>query len=225
MSLIERATAVGGGEGPGTGDGGSLGAASVRGDPAAIRRMWQAHRRWVAAILLAHKPREAELDDLLQDVAAIVVAKVGALRDEGALKPWLRTVAISVARTAARRRRPESWWRRAIGERREVVEDHGAERRGAAEEGRRLMDLAAELPEGYREPLLLKCVRGLSYRQIGELLGLPETTVETRIARGRRMLRERAEARETGGAVGVAAARADDDGGVGAAARAVARRR
>jgi len=58
------------------------------------------------------------------------------------------------------------------------------------------MELARELPDGYREPLLLKCVRGLSYRQIGELLGLPETTVETRIARGRKMLRERAEADE-----------------------------
>jgi RNA polymerase sigma-70 factor (ECF subfamily) len=61
--------------------------------------------------------------------------------------------------------------------------------------------LAARLPDGYREPLLLKCVRGLSYRQIGELMGLPETTVETRIARGRRMLRELAAA--DGGVAGV----------------------
>lgn len=60
------------------------------------------------------------------------------------------------------------------------------------EEGRRLLELAMELPEGYREPLLLKTLRDLSYRQIGELVGLPETTVETRIARARKMLREMA---------------------------------
>ena len=30
----------------------------------------------------------------------------------------------------------------------------------------------------------------MSYKQIAEVLSLPETTVETRIARGRRMLRE-----------------------------------
>jgi RNA polymerase sigma-70 factor (ECF subfamily) len=52
------------------------------------------------------------------------------------------------------------------------------------------MALAGELPDGYREPLLLKAIQGLSYREIGRILGLPETTIETRIARGRRMLRE-----------------------------------
>jgi hypothetical protein len=38
--------------------------------PDEIRRIWREHRRWVAAILLAHKPREVEVDDLLQVVAA-----------------------------------------------------------------------------------------------------------------------------------------------------------
>ena len=58
------------------------------------------------------------------------------------------------------------------------------------EEARRLLALAIELPEGYREPLLLRCVRGMSYKAIARLLSLPETTIETRISRGRRMLRE-----------------------------------
>jgi DNA-directed RNA polymerase specialized sigma24 family protein len=56
--------------------------------------------------------------------------------------------------------------------------------------------VAKELPDGYREPLLLKCVHGMSYREIGEVMGLPESTIETRIARGRRMLREAAEQAE-----------------------------
>lgn len=192
--------------GGGTGAEG-LAAAAIAGDADAVRALWQRHRRWVAAILLAHKPREADLDDLLQDVAAIVVAKVGDLRDEGALRPWLRTVAISVARTAARKRNRGSggWFRRAVSLGARGTTPDGADAAAAGEddapavsaavreEGKRLMELARELPEGYREPLLLKCIRGLSYRQIGELLGLPETTVETRIARGRRMLRELAE--------------------------------
>jgi RNA polymerase sigma factor (sigma-70 family) len=185
----------------------SLAAAAIAGDADALRALWQRHRRWVAAILLAHKPRDADLDDLLQDVAAIVVAKVGDLRDEGALRPWLRTVAISVARTAARKRNrgAAGWLRRAISlgapealpsaatPGPDADDDTPAVSAAVREEGRRLMELAAQIPEGYREPLLLKCVRGLSYRQIGEMLGLPETTIETRIARGRRMLRELAE--------------------------------
>lgn len=165
--------------------------------------MWQENRRWVAAVILAHKPREAELEDLLQDVAMSFVRTISRLRDEAMLKPWLRTVAINAARAAGRettRRRRHMGWKVSDGSGTEETEpgvgpgegggrgpDDSVQRR---EEAGRLSALAARLPDGYREPLLLKCVRGLSYRQIGELMGLPETTVETRIARGRRMLRE-----------------------------------
>jgi len=171
---------------------------ALAGDPEAIKNVWRRHRRWVAAILLAHKPRWADLDDLLQDVALSVVRKVGELRDPRAVRPWLRTVAINAAHAAAR-----SGQRRV----RDVALGDDENLRGAKpygppspeqEEGRRLMDLARRLPDGYREPLLLKAVHGLSYREIGRILGLPETTIETRIARGRRQLRELAMAENTG---------------------------
>lgn len=167
--------------------------AAIRGDEAALRRLWQEHRRWVAAVLLAHMPRDAELDDLLQEVAVAVVGKVSGLRDAAAFKPWLRAVAISIAKTRARRQQVrKGGWLRLVGFQGEKEHGHGADATPALEEGRRLMDLCAELPDGYREPLLLKCVQGLSYKQIGEVMNLPDTTVETRIARARRMLRERA---------------------------------
>jgi RNA polymerase sigma-70 factor (ECF subfamily) len=52
------------------------------------------------------------------------------------------------------------------------------------------MEQALTLPPEYREPLLLRCVRALSYQQISEILELPVTTIETRLARARKMLRE-----------------------------------
>ena len=55
---------------------------------------------------------------------------------------------------------------------------------------RKLGLLIGQLPDNYRECVLLRCARGMSHRQISDITGLPETTVETRIARGRRMLRE-----------------------------------
>jgi DNA-directed RNA polymerase specialized sigma24 family protein len=48
----------------------------------------------------------------------------------------------------------------------------------------------------------LKAVHNLSYREIGLVLGLPETTIETRIARARRMLREAAQAAPKAGEEG-----------------------
>ena len=80
-------------------------AAAIRGDAEAVRAVWQENRRWVAAVLLAHKPRQTELEDLLQDVAMTFVRTISRLRDEAMLRPWLRTVAINAARAAGRNTR------------------------------------------------------------------------------------------------------------------------
>jgi RNA polymerase sigma-70 factor (ECF subfamily) len=166
--------------------------AAIGGDADALRRLWDQNRRWVAAVILAHKPRWADLDDLLQEVALSLVRKVGEVRDPGAVKPWLRTVAMNAAHAAARsgKRRAKDLSLDGETEQPFVGRPSGGEQSGDREEGRRLMELAEQLPDGYREPLLLKAVQGLSYREIGEILDLPETTIETRIARGRRQLRE-----------------------------------
>ena len=167
-------------------------------DQAWLESQWRQYRRWAAAILLAYKPRWADLDDLLQDVAMAVVRKGHEVRDEAAFKPWLRTVAINCALMAARK--GQKWAAN-------TSLDAGDDETGviariasgsatpAAEyeqrkEGERLVDLCAQIPDGYREPLMMKAVRGMSYREIGEVMDLPETTVETRIARARKMLRE-----------------------------------
>lgn len=165
--------------------------------PDEIKRIWRENRRWVAAILLAHKPRETDVEDLLQVVAMAMVRKIGELRDPSAVRPWLRTVAINAARASGREVKRSRRQLRLVRDRGEAPgPDGSADAAGTVElgeESRRLMELARTLPEGYREPLLLRCVRGMSYRQIGAVLDLPETTIETRIARGRRMLRELAE--------------------------------
>lgn len=46
------------------------------------------------------------------------------------------------------------------------------------------------LPEQYRVPLVLKYLEGMSYQQIAETLALPVTTIETRLFRGRNMLKK-----------------------------------
>jgi len=187
---------------------------AMRGHGESIEHLWQAHRRWVAAIVLAHMPRDAELEDLLQDIAATFVRSVGELRSPGAMRPWLRTVAINAARAAGRKKTRR---RRALESQAatdpgtfagEYASDATPAAPEAADEARWLLDLVADLPESYREPLVLRCVRGMNYKAISELTGLPETTIETRIARGRRMLRERV-AVERGRRQGVSPASSD----------------
>ena len=46
------------------------------------------------------------------------------------------------------------------------------------------------LPAIYREPFVLRHLEDWSYAEIGEVLGLSVDTVETRLVRARRLLRE-----------------------------------
>ncbi|MDI1288502.1 MAG: sigma-70 family RNA polymerase sigma factor [bacterium] len=179
---------------------------AVAGDADGLNDVWRNNRRWVAAILLAHKPRWADLDDLLQEVALSLVKKVHEVRDPGAIRPWLRTVALNVAHATARAGKVRTWVTGAQVGDADGEPDHGptaAVAAGAAplvdrEARATIVQLASQLPDGYREPLLLKAIDNLSYREIGRIMGLPETTVETRIARARKQLRELAQAHALG---------------------------
>jgi RNA polymerase sigma-70 factor (ECF subfamily) len=171
------------------------------GDRRAREDLWRAHRRWVAAIILAHRPRAVEVDDLMQEVAVKFLSKLQTLRDPGAFRPWLRQIVVNLCRGAARGRRPDL---RLADESRTDSGPSGGGRvtvpaspaspaeqiTARREAARRLLEQALTLPPEYREPLLLRCVQSLTYQQIGQILDLPVTTVETRLARARRMLRE-----------------------------------
>jgi len=171
------------------------------GDRAAQQELWRTHRRWVAAIILAHRPSAVEVDDLMQEVAVKLVSKMDSLRDASSFRPWLRQIVLNVCRGSARSLRPTL--RFASGEAGEdggpdpgriavpaSTDDGATELVGRRDAALRLMEQVKSLPPEYREPLLLRCVRSLTYQQISEILNLPVTTIETRLARARRMLRE-----------------------------------
>ena len=95
---------------------------AAAGDRTAIGEVWRANRRWIAAVLLAHAPRGADVDDLLQEVAATLVSKCHHIRDAASLRGWLRVVAINAARMAARGQAIErKSLRLAAAERRDAV--------------------------------------------------------------------------------------------------------
>jgi RNA polymerase sigma-70 factor (ECF subfamily) len=61
------------------------------------------------------------------------------------------------------------------------------------EEVQRLRQALAQVPQDFREVLVLKEIDGMSYEQIGELLEIPTGTVRSRLFRARQDLLERLE--------------------------------
>lgn len=177
-----------------------LSASAIAGDREAISALWILHRRWVAAVILAYKPREDDLEDLLQEVAMSLVSKISTVRDPRHVRAWLRTVAINAARASARTRQSRPQLRLVGTPEQEKFEPAIDESIVRDEESRRILSLVANLPDDYREPLMLRALHSMRSKQIAAVLELPEATIDTRISRARRMLRELA--REEGKSYG-----------------------
>ena len=65
----------------------------------------------------------------------------------------------------------------------------------ASEDRDRLMEAIRALPDLYREVLMLRYVRELSVKEIGQLLNRKEWAIRKQLARGKAMLQERYERR------------------------------
>jgi len=62
-----------------------------------------------------------------------------------------------------------------------------------------LQELIDGLAEELRQPLLLSAMEEMSSREIGEMMGLPEGTVRTRLMRARSELKKQFEALQAAG--------------------------
>ena len=168
---------------------------AMSGDGAALSELWRRNRSWLCTVILGHRPPDTEVEDLLQEVALRMVADIGGLRRPEAFRGWCRQIAVNISRSARRRSKVQRRHLQSLGA--ELVEqaEHACLQQGRDEAARQdlqqVMDLLEGLHPDYREPLLLKSLHGWSQRKIAETLGVPETTVETRLVRARRMLRQK----------------------------------
>lgn len=164
--------------------------AAIYGDTQAQTALWQKNRKWLAAVIYSYKPRDMELEDIMQEVAIKFVSKLNTLREASAFKSWLRKIAVNTARETARSRKPITQFADNPDYITNNSDNNHSDFNAVHDEAHSLLEHAKTLPAEFREPLLLRCIRGLGCKQIAEILNLPVTTIETRLTRGRRMLRD-----------------------------------
>ncbi len=146
-----------------------------------------------------------EAHDLSQEVFLQLYKKLGSFRREASLRTWIYRVVLNRAKN-----RQRSWRRREREMTAVNVED--AEREGTMELsavvgigiaplpdrllerkelGEILQEAIATLPFEQRTIVLLKDIEGLSYEEISRTLNVALGTVKSRLARARKVLRER----------------------------------
>ena len=157
----------------------ALVASAQNGDRGAFGRLYQLYGRMVHGVLLARAPAH-EVDDLVQEVFLKALGQLGSLRDSRAFGAWIAMIARHTAIDRARGRH-------------DVVElsDEMAAPESHDDEARRVLRLIRDLPEAYRETLMLRLVEGMSGPEIAERTGMTAGSVRVNLHRGIGMLRER----------------------------------
>ncbi|HEX6464458.1 MAG TPA: sigma-70 family RNA polymerase sigma factor [Vicinamibacterales bacterium] len=157
--------------------------AAQAGDRDAFAELYARFGRFVHAILLARVPRDAA-SDLAQEVFLQAWTSIGVLREPAAFGGWIGSLARHRAIDFVRRRPIEA-----------DLPDGPAP--GAAPDTQyaasEALEAVRDLPDAYREPLLLRLVEGCSGREIAALCGLTEDSVRVNLHRGFKLLREKLE--------------------------------
>lgn len=163
-----------------------------QGDRAALDSLIRRHDRWVRGVVYSTLGGPSQLDDVVQHVWTTVCQQIGTLADPARWRSWLFRLARNAAIDAGQK---QSRLNRAYAPLADDASVAGDDERPiteaiASEEHQQILQAIRGLPAIYREPFVLRHMEDWSYAQIGEALDLPVDTVETRLVRARRMLRE-----------------------------------
>ena len=153
--------------------------AVLAGDRDGFGRLYDLYASMVHGILLARVPR-SEVDDLVQDIFLHAFRKLHTLRDFGAFGPWLAMITRNRAMDFHRRSKPTV----------EVTEDLRSTDTSTSK-AQEILDLICDLPEAYRETLVLRLVEGMTGPEIAERTGLTPASVRVNLHRGMKQLREK----------------------------------
>ena len=152
------------------------------GDRSAFAELYRLLAPRVRAFLLAHV-RPAEAGDLLQEVFARALERIGELQQPESVLPWLFTLARNRAHDQARRAR--------ASERLEAEHEAQQADPQSSAEASEILQCVRQLPSAYRETLVLRLVEGLSGEEIAEAVGMTHGSVRVNLCRGMKLLRER----------------------------------
>jgi RNA polymerase sigma-70 factor (ECF subfamily) len=149
------------------------------GDRSAFGRLFERFAPMVHGLLLA-RVRPQDADDLTQEVFLSAIQQLHTLREARAFGGWIAAMARNAA-VDLYRRSPATT---------ELPTTLGAPDRPAAEAAEVLRAIR-QLPEAYRETLILRLVEGMSGPEIAAKTGLAAGSVRVNLHRGMKLLREK----------------------------------
>ena len=169
-----------------------------QGDPYALDELMRRHGGWVRSVVYGVLGDPDRVDDVCQQTWTAVWEQIRHLREPTRWKSWVyrlsRNAAIDAGREKTRAKRAvQQLAEAALAERVPFGPPNPArpdQELSDKERADAIRSAIRGLPAIYREPFALRHLEGWSYAQIARTMELPVDTVETRLVRARRLLRE-----------------------------------
>jgi len=148
---------------------------------AVFQQLYQQHSGQLCAYLIRSlRGDKAEAEGIVQEAFLKAWEKRTDLRDAKAFRSWIYSIALNVLRQRKRKLRPLAVEDIETTCERPSPEQHASDR----QELDRVMTALDALPDDQREAVLLVRMENMKFREAATVLGVPESTVKTRVRRG-----------------------------------------
>lgn len=188
--------------------------ACQEGDPAAFNLLVWRWEKPLYNFVYKYVGDATLAEDLVQDTFLKVLKSIRRYTYQGSLSTWLYRIAINLCKDHLKRKRlpmvsMHDYYTTGSGER-VYVQDRVRDETARTDESLRAEEreelvrrLLAGLPEEERIVILLKEYQELTFREIAEVLDVPDGTVKSRLYHGLRSMRESLERTGITGASGI----------------------
>ena len=166
---------------------------ALNGDAAAFEILVIRYQKQIFALAYRLGGDYDEAKDMAQEAFFRIYQELTRFDSSRRFFPWMYKVAYNTCVNQLHKRPKVSTPLESIGEAESAGDPEGDPSAAFVqlEQSEMLQSALKDLPEHYRIPLVLKYLEGMSYQEISEFLDLPVTTIETRLFRGRNMLKEK----------------------------------
>ncbi|HEY2493371.1 MAG TPA: sigma-70 family RNA polymerase sigma factor [Paenibacillus sp.] len=164
-----------------------------QGHSEAYRILVDRHKSYIYTLIYRMVEHHETAEDLSQEVFVKLYRSMGLFRGDARFTTWLYRLALNVVidHQRAQRRKPYSVLIDKVGgwfsDAKEQPEEQLLHKEAQAD----MLQMLSELPDKYRVILYLYHYKQLSYQEMSDATGLPIKTLETRLYRGKAMLKQK----------------------------------
>jgi RNA polymerase sigma factor (sigma-70 family) len=167
-----------------------------KGDSKAQYQLYHLYAKQMYNVCMRIVNHVGEAEDILQESFVEAFRRMREFRSEGSFGGWLKRIVVNRSINSLRKQKmdlfEDSAWLEHVADEEEAMDERNLT-------ALRLMQLVAELPDGYRLVLSLYLFEGYKHSEIATLLNISESTSKSQYNRAKARIREQIKTTEYAG--------------------------